>query len=120
MVGNNPLSEPRLGQDETLATTQENGDGLEMSYRSDADRRLSRMSGVSGVASDRRMSRASGVSGVSRQVSTEAFNGSREELLNELLNEFGTLAGSSVVQRNSVRKNMDEISAVSWEDEFGG
>eukprot|EP00956_Cyclotella_meneghiniana_P045583 scaffold375419_cov79-Cyclotella_meneghiniana.AAC.1 len=49
-----------------------------------------------------------------RKVSMEALhNGNQEDYG---LEEFGDLSGASICRRLSVEKNMDEMSAVSWDE----
>jgi hypothetical protein len=88
-IHGNPLNQPPTHED-THTTAQDNNDTLELSDRSGLGMR-------------------------NRKSSTEAIHGSREDLI---LDEFGNLAGASIIKRNSVDKKMDEISAVSWEDGY--
>lgn len=88
----NPLNQPPKEHEDTHTTEHVNENTLELSDRSGLGMR-------------------------NRKSSTEAFHGSREDmLLDERGN--GNLAGASIIKRNSVGRNMDEMSAVSWEDEY--
>ena len=87
---NNPLSQPNYNQEETL-TTVEQYDTLEGSDRSDSGLR-------------------------NRKTSMEALhNGIQEDYG---LEEYGDLAGASIImnRRYSVEKTLDEMSAVSWDE----
>ena len=49
-----------------------------------------------------------------RKVSMEALHNGKQEDYG--LEEFGDLSGASICRRLSVEKNLDEMSAVSWDE----
>ena len=96
-TGNNPLTNTNEQQQQhqrDTITTAEHNDVLEMSDRSGMGMR-------------------------NRKSSTEALHGSREENFdNVMLDQYGDMAGSTIMHRSSVTRKMDEMSAVSWEDGY--
>lgn len=91
-TNNNPLAtnESMQQQKQDTITTAEQNDTLEMSDRSGMGMR-------------------------NRKASMEALNGSRENIM---MDQYGDMAGSTIMHRNSVIKRMDEMSAVSWDDAY--